>query len=84
MVFNLKKKLRNKEAVVCVVRLGGYVGLPLAEAFSKHMRGIGYDVNAAKIKKLSQNNEGNIEFTFDPANIREANPPGHPKRKKEN
>ena len=51
MVFNLKEKLRNKEAVVCVVGLG-YVGLPLAEAFSKHLRVIGYDVNAAKIKKL--------------------------------
>jgi len=79
MVFNLKEKLRNKEAVVCVVGLG-YVGLPLAEAFSKHLRVIGYDVNAAKIKKLSQNNEGNIEFTSDPANIREANPHGRPKK----
>ena len=51
MVFNLKEKLRNKEAVVCVVGLG-YVGLPLVEAFSKHLRVIGYDVNVDKIKKL--------------------------------
>lgn len=51
MVFNLKEKLRNKEAVVCVVGLG-YVGLPLAEASSKHLRVIGYDVNVDKIKKL--------------------------------
>ena len=43
MVFNLKEKFRNKEAVVCVVGLG-YVGLPLAETFSKHLRVIGYDV----------------------------------------
>ena len=50
MVFNLKEKLRNKEAVVCVVL--GYVGLPLAEAFLKHLRVIGYDVNVDKIKKL--------------------------------
>lgn len=47
MVFNLKEKLRNKEAVVCVIGLG-YIGLPLAEAFSKHLRGISYDVNVEK------------------------------------
>jgi len=61
-----------QKTTVCVVGLG-YVGLPLAEAFSKkHLRVIGYDVNIDKIKKLSQNNECNIAFTSDPANIREA------------
>jgi len=61
-----------QKTTVCVVGLG-YVGLPLAEAFTKkHLRVIGYDVNVDKIKKLSQNNECNIEFTSDPANIREA------------
>ena len=61
-----------KHKTVCIVGLG-YVGLPLAEAFSKkHLRVIGYDVNVDKIKKLSQNNECNIEFTFDPVMIREA------------
>jgi len=60
-----------QKTTVCVVGLG-YVGLPLAEAFSKHLRVIGYDVNIDKIKKLSQNNENNIAFTSDPANIREA------------
>ncbi|MCW3134419.1 MAG: NAD(P)-binding domain-containing protein [Methanophagales archaeon] len=60
-----------KTKTVCITGLG-YVGLLLAEAFSKHLRVIGYDVNAAKIKKLSQNNECNIEFTSDPVMIREA------------
>ena len=60
-----------KHKTVCIVGLG-YVGLPLAEAFSKHLRVIGYDVNIDKIKKLSQNNECNIEFTSDPVMIREA------------
>ena len=61
-----------KTKTVCITGLG-YVGLPLAEAFAKkHLRVIGYDVNAAKIKKLSQNNECNIEFTSDPVMIREA------------
>ena len=32
---------------VCVVGLG-YVGLPLAEAFSKHLKVIGYDIDEAK------------------------------------
>ena len=61
-----------QKTTVCVVGLG-YVGLPLAEAFSKkHLRVIGYDVNIDKIKKLSQNNECNIAFTSDPVMIREA------------
>ena len=38
MVFReFKEKLKRKEAVVCVVGLG-YVGVPLAEAFSKHLK----------------------------------------------
>ena len=35
---------------VCIVGLG-YVGLPLAEAFSKHLKAIGYDIDEEKIKK---------------------------------
>ena len=37
-----------KDKTVCVVGLG-YVGLPLAEAFSKHLRVIGFDIDKAKI-----------------------------------
>ena len=37
-----------KNKTVCVVGLG-YVGLPLAEAFSKHLRVIGFDIDKAKI-----------------------------------
>lgn len=33
---------------VCVVGLG-YVGLPLAEAFSKHLKTIGFDIDEVKI-----------------------------------
>ena len=35
-----------KNKTVCVVGLG-YVGLPLAEAFSKHLRVIGFDIDKA-------------------------------------
>ncbi len=60
-----------KDKTVCVAGMG-YVGLPLAEAFSKHLRAIGYDVDVDKIKKLSQNNEDNIGFTADPSMINHA------------
>ena len=60
MVFNFKEKLRNKEAVVCVVGLG-YIGLPLAEAFSKHLREISYDVNVDKERKLERRGSGEDE-----------------------
>ena len=38
--------------IVCVVGLG-YVGLPLAEAFSKHLKVIGYDINERRIEELN-------------------------------
>ena len=68
MVFELKKKLKNKEAVVCVVGLG-YVGLPLAEVFSKHLKVIGYDISERRIKELRSKNNINIKFTTDSSEI---------------
>jgi len=59
-----------KDKVVCVVGLG-YVGLPLAEAFSKHFRVIGFDINEKKVKKLSHDNI-NFEMTSDPSKIKMA------------
>ena len=61
-----------KGRTVCIIGLG-YVGLPLAEAFSKHLKVIGYGTNEEKIKYLkNDNNEDNIEFTADPAKIKQA------------
>jgi UDPglucose 6-dehydrogenase/UDP-N-acetyl-D-galactosamine dehydrogenase len=61
-----------KTKTVCVVGLG-YVGLPLAKAFSKHLKVIGFDIDSDKIRKLNQgNNEENVEFTSDPSRIKEA------------
>jgi len=37
-----------KDKTVCIIGLG-YVGLPLAEAFSKHLKTIGFDVDEEKI-----------------------------------
>jgi UDPglucose 6-dehydrogenase/UDP-N-acetyl-D-galactosamine dehydrogenase len=58
--------------IVCVVGLG-YVGLPLAEAFSKHLKTIGFDIDEEKIRTLHNvNNENRIEFTTDPSKINQA------------
>jgi UDP-N-acetyl-D-mannosaminuronate dehydrogenase len=37
-----------KDKIVCVVGLG-YVGLPLAKAFSKHLRVIGFEIDEKKV-----------------------------------
>ena len=61
-----------KNKTVCITGLG-YVGLPLAKAFSKYLSVIGFDIDEEKIKNLnSNNNEDNIEFTSDPAQINQA------------
>jgi len=65
-----EKQIRN-EAVVCVVGLG-YVGMPLAEAFTKHFKVIGYDVDEVKIEELTNNANHNMEFTSEPSKIKEA------------
>ncbi len=65
-------KRNLNESVVCVVGLG-YVGLPLAQAFAKSLRVIGFDVNDATIKKLNQSNDNpNLTFTSHPKKISKA------------
>ncbi len=63
-----------KDKTVSVVGLG-YVGLPLAKAFSKHLNVIGFDIDEEKTRNLGDNkndNEENIEFTTDPSKIKQA------------
>jgi UDPglucose 6-dehydrogenase/UDP-N-acetyl-D-galactosamine dehydrogenase len=62
-----------KNKTVCIVGLG-YVGLPLAEAFSSHLKTIAFDVDEEKVKRLSESNnkEDNLEFTTDPSKIKQA------------
>ena len=61
-----------KTKTVCVVGLG-YVGLPLAKAFSRHLKVIGYDVDEEKVKELNgENKEENLRFTMDESKIGEA------------
>jgi UDPglucose 6-dehydrogenase/UDP-N-acetyl-D-galactosamine dehydrogenase len=62
---NLLKK------TVCVVGLG-YVGLPLAEAFSEHCRTIGFRRDVKKVNELNKKPGNKIKATTDPAMIRQA------------
>ena len=56
-------KLMLNKAIVCIIGLG-YVGLPLAEAFSKSLEVIGLDVDREKLKKLNENSSNqNLIFT---------------------
>jgi UDPglucose 6-dehydrogenase/UDP-N-acetyl-D-galactosamine dehydrogenase len=63
------KKLSNK--TVCVYGLG-YVGLPLAEDFSNHIRTIGYRRDQTKVDELNAKPGNKIEATTDPKKIKEA------------
>ncbi len=75
--------MSRKTSQVCVVGLG-YVGLPLAVGFAKHLPTIGYDVNETRVKELQQGYDRNgetpeaalrnpnLRFTTDPSSIRGA------------
>jgi UDP-N-acetyl-D-glucosamine/UDP-N-acetyl-D-galactosamine dehydrogenase len=65
----LPATLRGK--TVCVVGLG-YVGLPLAEAFSRHIRTIGFRRDKEKIRELEDTPGNRILATADPALIQQA------------
>lgn len=60
------------EATVCVVGLG-YVGLPLAEAFAKRLKVIGFDIDGDKIAKLRRDKVNrNLIFTGNAKDIARA------------
>jgi len=63
------KKILSK--TVCVIGLG-YVGLPLAEDFSRHLRTIGYRRDQKKVDELNKMPGNRIEATTDPRRIKEA------------
>lgn len=60
------------EATVCIIGLG-YVGLPLAEAFARSLRVIGFDIESQKIAELKNSNHNrNPVFTYDAREIAKA------------
>jgi len=60
-----------KDKTVCVIGLG-YVGLPLAENFSRFIRTIGYRRNQSGVDKINNTPGNKIEATTDPKWIKEA------------
>lgn len=53
-IKKLKRKIKNKKAVIAVIGLG-YVGLPLAITFAKNgFKVIGIDINEHRVKKIGK------------------------------
>jgi UDPglucose 6-dehydrogenase/UDP-N-acetyl-D-galactosamine dehydrogenase len=63
------KKILNK--TVCIIGLG-YVGLPLAEGFSRYIRTIGYRRDQKKVDELKKIPGNRIEATNNPKRIKKA------------
>src|SRR5215471_14261755 len=76
-------ELKEKKKKLAVIGLG-YVGLPIALEFARHIRVIGFDISAGRIEKMKQGNDPSgeldpeefhgcdIEFTADPERLRDA------------
>jgi len=76
--MNATNSTNSTNSVVCVVGLG-YVGLPLAEAFARSLKVIGFDTDAEKVHELNRNVTHypspitrNLTFTDDPREIGKA------------
>ena len=50
---DLHQRLLDKEASLAVIGLG-YVGLPIALAFARHIRVIGFDIHAGRVEQMKQ------------------------------
>lgn len=71
MSFNLlKKKIKNKKAVIAVIGVG-YVGSSLIEAVSKSgLNVIGYDNDILKINRLKNKKNKNVFYTYSINDVR--------------
>ena len=81
--MDLYEKLLSGDEKLSLVGLG-YVGMPIAVAFAKKIKVIGFDLNAAKIDLYKQGKdptrevgddaikETTVDFTADPKRLREA------------
>lgn len=81
--MSLYEKIVAKEEKIALVGLG-YVGMPIAVAFAKKVKVIGFDLNEEKINKYKNGvdptqevgddaiSATTVEFTSDPARLKEA------------
>ena len=58
MISSLNNKIKKKQLKIAIIGLG-YVGLPIADAFSKHFKVVGYDINKSRISDLKNNIDSN-------------------------
>ncbi|MCR5420856.1 MAG: nucleotide sugar dehydrogenase [Lachnospiraceae bacterium] len=81
--MNLYEKIVSGDEKIALVGLG-YVGMPIAVAFAKKVKVIGFDLNSEKIEKYKQGIDPTqevgdeaiaktlVEFTNDPGKLKEA------------
>ena len=79
----ISEELKKKEKKIAVIGLG-YVGLPLALAFAKNYKVIGFDINSSRVELMKQNIDPSeeleseaffnkdIEFSCDPEILKSA------------
>jgi UDP-N-acetyl-D-galactosamine dehydrogenase len=76
------ESIENKKTPIAIVGLG-YVGLPLAVAFGRKFKVIGFDISEKRVKELEEGYDRTaevldadfnqyLEFTSDPARLKEA------------
>ncbi len=82
--MSISKDLKDKKKVIAVIGLG-YVGLPIALAFAKKVKVLGFDINEERVKlmkkKIDPSNElpslefenSDITFTSHPNDLKKAN-----------
>lgn len=80
--MNIYEKLVNKEAKLAVIGLG-YVGLPIALAFARKIKVVGFDINADRVELMKKNIDPSeeleasefegcdIQFTADPNDLKD-------------
>jgi UDP-N-acetyl-D-galactosamine dehydrogenase len=78
------KSILNKERIISVIGLG-YVGLPIALEFAKHVKVIGFDINPYRIEMMKNHidpsnelepedfDNTDIVFTSNPEDLKKAN-----------
>jgi UDP-N-acetyl-D-glucosamine/UDP-N-acetyl-D-galactosamine dehydrogenase len=72
LVQELLQKLENRQITVCVVGIG-YVGYPLACAFSHHLKVIGFDIDSLKVENYNnKHHQTSLSFTTDELLIKDA------------
>ncbi|MCX6351417.1 MAG: nucleotide sugar dehydrogenase, partial [Bacteroidetes bacterium] len=78
------EQLKTKEKTLCVIGLG-YVGLPIALAFARQFKVIGFDIHPGRVEMLNNNIDPSkeldasefegcdIKFTYKPEDLKSAN-----------